>query len=105
MPRHSATNYKPDKKGAPHTHANLMPDKLGAKIDKTVPDALKYFSSLPDDALVRQPVVEGLFACSATTVWRRVKKQLLPQPCRMGNITAWRVGDLRAVLRGNSHEK
>ena len=31
------------------------------------------FDALPDSAHVRLPVVVGLFACSAATVWRRVK--------------------------------
>ncbi len=65
----------------------------------TIPDALKNFDSLPDSALVRQPVVEALFGYSAATVWRMVKKGKLPAPLRLAErITTWNVGDLRKVL-------
>lgn len=64
-------------------------------------DALKNFDSLPDSASVRQPVVEALFACSSTTVWRRVKAGLIPEPKKFGpRHTAWNVGELRAALNG-----
>ncbi|RLJ18900.1 transcriptional regulator [bacterium endosymbiont of Escarpia laminata] len=67
----------------------------------TIPDALKNFDSLPDSANVRQPVVEALFACSSATVWRRVKDGRLPHPRKLSpRITAWNVGALRLVLRG-----
>ena len=45
-----------------------------------VPDALINFSALPDEAHVRQPVVERLYACSPATVWRMVKRGTLPAP-------------------------
>lgn len=63
-----------------------------------IPDALKHFDSLPDSASVRQPVVEALFACSGTTVWRRVKAGIIPKPKKLGSITTWNVGQLRVVL-------
>ena len=64
-----------------------------------IPDALKNFNSLPDSANVRQPVVQGLFACSSATVWRRIKSGLIPAPVKLSaRSTAWRVGDLRAAL-------
>ncbi|VCT41773.1 putative transcriptional regulator [Burkholderia pseudomallei] len=62
-------------------------------------DSLKDFDSLPSIALVRQPVVEALFACSSTSVWRNVKNGRIPQPVKLSaGVTAWRVGDLRAAL-------
>ena len=69
----------------------------------TKPDAvlaaLINFPFLPDDAHVRQKVVETLFACSSATVWRNVKKGTIPAPRRISErITAWRVGDLRQAL-------
>jgi predicted DNA-binding transcriptional regulator AlpA len=65
--------------------------------DETSP--LKHFDDLPDDALVRQPVVEALFACKSTSVWRGVKAGRIPTPKKpFPNVTAWRVGDLRAAL-------
>lgn len=63
------------------------------------PGALTNFPSLPDEAHVRQPVVEALFACSAATVWRWVKSGRLPQPRKLSaRVTAWNVGELRAAL-------
>jgi len=64
-----------------------------------VPDALINFPFLPDDAHVRQKVVEALFACSSATVWRMVHRRTLPAPRKLSErITAWRVGDLRQAL-------
>ena len=64
-----------------------------------IPDALKNFDSLPDSANVRQPVVQGLFGCSAATVWRMVKRGSLPTPRKLSErVTAWNVGDLRKAL-------
>ena len=64
-----------------------------------IPDALKNFDSLPDSANVRQPVVEGLYGCSSATVWRNVKKGIIPAPRKLSErVTAWNVGQLRAVL-------
>lgn len=66
---------------------------------RAIPDALKNFNSLPDSANVRQPVVEGLFACSSATVWRMVKRGTLPAPRKLSErVTAWNVGDLRKAL-------
>ncbi len=61
--------------------------------------ALETYKAAPDEAFVRQPVVEALFACSSATVWRRVKSGLIPAPVKLSErSTAWRVGDLRAAL-------
>jgi predicted DNA-binding transcriptional regulator AlpA len=64
-----------------------------------ISDALKHFDSLPDSASVRLPVVAGLKACSAATVWRMVKRGDLPAPRKLSQrITAWNVGELRKAL-------
>lgn len=64
-----------------------------------IPDALKNFDSLPDSANVRQPVVEALYGCSSSTVWRMVKRGTLPAPRKLSErVTAWSVGDLRKAL-------
>ena len=64
-----------------------------------IPDALKNFNSLPDSANVRQPVVQGLFACSSATVWRMVARGTLPKPRKLSErVTAWNVGELRQIL-------
>lgn len=73
-----------------------IPQTAAARIDP----ALMAFDSLPDSSFVRLPVVRGLFACSPITVWRRVKAGTLPKPVKLSaRVTAWRVGDLREVLR------
>lgn len=63
-----------------------------------IPDALKNFPLLPDDAHVRQPVVEALFACSSATVWRLAKKGVLKPKKLSERVTAFNVGDLRKAL-------
>lgn len=63
-----------------------------------VNDVLERFSSLPDEAHVRLPVVMALYACSAASVWRYVKTGKLPAPRKFGSrVTAWNVGELRSV--------
>jgi predicted DNA-binding transcriptional regulator AlpA len=65
-----------------------------------IDDDVKKFDVLPDDAHVRLPVVMALCACSAASVWRYVKSGALPAPRKFGmRVTAWNVGQLRAVLR------
>ena len=62
-------------------------------------EELKRFSSLPDEAHVRLPVVMALYACSAASAWRYVKNGTLPAPRKFGSrVTAWNVGQLRAAL-------
>lgn len=64
-----------------------------------ISDALANFDSLPDSANVRQPVVQGLYGCSAATVWRLVKKGVIPAPKKLSErVTAWNVGELREAL-------
>ena len=75
-----------------------MPSKLTCK---TIPSALQYFDQLPDSANVRQPIVETLFACSSSTLWRRVKDGRIPKPRKLSDrVTAWQVGELRLALKG-----
>lgn len=65
-----------------------------------IPDALRNFASLPDDAYVRAPVVAGLFACSIATVWRKSASGSIPRPRKFSSqLTAWNVGELRLTLR------
>jgi predicted DNA-binding transcriptional regulator AlpA len=70
-----------------------------AQHSSAIPDALKYFDSLPDAANIRQPVVQALFGCSPATVWRMVKRGALPAPRKLSErVTTWNVGELRKVL-------
>ena len=57
------------------------------------------FDELPDSALVRLPLVRQLFSISAPTAWRWAKSGELPKPIKVGGVTVWRVGDLRAKLK------
>lgn len=65
-----------------------------------IPDALKNFDSLPESAFVRQPIVQSLFGCSASTIWRMVDRGTLPAPRKVSGerINAWQVGPLRKAL-------
>lgn len=66
---------------------------------QTIPSSLQHFDSLPDSAHVRLPVVQGLFNCSKSTVWRMSLRGEIPAPRRLsGRVTAWNVGELRRVL-------
>ena len=66
---------------------------------------LTSFEALPNTAFVRQPTVKLLYACSAPTVWRWVKKGLIPKPHRIGGTTVWSVGDLRESLAAIKEKK
>jgi predicted DNA-binding transcriptional regulator AlpA len=64
-----------------------------------IDDSLRNFDSLPDSAHVRQPVVEALYACSSTSVWRGVRNKRIPAPRKLApRTTAWNVGELRTAL-------
>jgi predicted DNA-binding transcriptional regulator AlpA len=79
----------------PSIHA---PPQHGQDKGRSYLDALYNFDSLPDSAVVTQPVVEGLFTCSPSTVWRRVKSGLIPKPKKVGLSTVWSVGELKQSL-------
>jgi predicted DNA-binding transcriptional regulator AlpA len=66
---------------------------------KSLNESLRNFALLPDEALVRVPVVAALNGVSTPTVWRWVQLGRLPKPVRRGRTTAWRVGDLRTALK------
>jgi predicted DNA-binding transcriptional regulator AlpA len=66
----------------------------------SIPDALKYFDSLPDSAYIRLRILCSLRGESAATIWRRVAAGAIPPPKKLGpNVTAWNVGQLRAAMR------
>jgi hypothetical protein len=45
-------------------------DPLPTRAEPAFPFTLEHFDQLPHSALVRQPVVEELFACPSTTFWK-----------------------------------
>jgi len=61
------------------------------------------FDTLSDDALLREKQI--LYPCgpvpvSRSTWWEGVRSGRFRQPIRLGpRTTAWRVGDIRALLR------
>lgn len=62
---------------------------------------MNHFDSLPDAALIRQrQLLIGILPFSGATLWRRVKSGDFPKPIKLneGNVTAWRVGDVREWL-------
>lgn len=68
-------------------------------INASIPEALKNFDQLPNTANVRQPVVQGLYGCSAASVWRGVKDGRIPKPRKLSpRTTCWNVGELRQAL-------
>lgn len=66
-----------------------------------IPDGLKYFDSLPDNAFVNSSVVRALYGgITAVSLWRWVKAGRAPAPRKLAGsrLNSWRVGDLRAAL-------
>ncbi|MCA0919239.1 helix-turn-helix transcriptional regulator [Pseudooceanicola nanhaiensis] len=61
------------------------------------------FDTLSDDALLREKQIlhpGGPVPVSRSTWWAGVRSGRFPQPIRLGpRTTAWRVGDIRALLR------
>lgn len=69
----------------------------------SLPDPLRNFNGLPDEAFVRLPVVLMLLGVSRATVWRLCKSGALPAPKKLGSrIAVWSVRDLRKVLNSGS---
>jgi len=72
---------------------------MNEKESQEIPEALKNFDDLPKAANVRQPVVQGLYACSAASVWRGVNAGRIPKPRKLSpRTTCWNVGELRQAL-------
>jgi predicted DNA-binding transcriptional regulator AlpA len=67
-------------------------------VQSSIAESLRHFDALPDSAHVKQPVVQSLFACSHSSVWRRVKAGTIPPPRKFGSSSVWNVGELRAAL-------
>ena len=77
----------------------MSTDTRKAARDARVRESIQYFDTLPDSAHVRLPVVCALRGCGPATVWRHARMKLLPEPRKLSpKITAWNVGELRAVL-------
>ena len=57
--------------------------------------------SLPEMGYVRQSqLIPAIFPFSSATLWRKVKAGTFPRPVKLGpRITAWKVEDIRALIR------
>ena len=72
-------------------------------IAKRVRHTLALFPNLPDDALVDVRLVSIILNRSIASVWRDAKQGRLASPVHVGARSArWRVGDVRAALRGEN---
>mgnify|MGYP002402792960 FL=1 len=61
--------------------------------------SLMNFDELPNTANVRLPVMLSLFACSRATLYRLIKRGVIPQPRRLGDrASVWQVGEVRQSL-------
>lgn len=61
--------------------------------------SLVNFDELPNSANIRLPVMLSLFACSRATLYRLIKKGVIPQPRRLGDrASVWQVGEVRQSL-------
>jgi predicted DNA-binding transcriptional regulator AlpA len=60
--------------------------------------ALADFDHLPNSAHVRVAIVAAIRGCSVPTVWRHASQGILPKPKKLGGVTAWNVGELRAAM-------
>jgi predicted DNA-binding transcriptional regulator AlpA len=77
----------------------MSSDLDSKKEPPSIPSALHNFDLLPNSGHVKQSVVEALFACSAATLWRRVKSGDIPKPHRLSvRSNGWNVGQLRKKL-------
>lgn len=68
------------------------------------------FDQLPASALVMQKQLlypNGPIPCAASTLWAWVKCGRFPVPIKIngGNMTCWRVGDVRAWLAKQGEQK
>jgi predicted DNA-binding transcriptional regulator AlpA len=63
-----------------------------------IKEALRLFDELPASAHVKQPIVQALFACSHSSIWRYVASGKLPRPKKFGHSSVWNVGELRATI-------
>jgi predicted DNA-binding transcriptional regulator AlpA len=72
---------------------------------KSIPAELTDFDKLPDSAHVRLRVVQGLYGCSPSAVWRNCKLGFIPAPIKLArNLACWNVGELRAALKNPRQE-
>ena len=75
-----------------------MAQQLKPTLTQNIAPALRDFSQLPPDALVRLPAVKGLLGISGATVWQMVKAGQLKTYKITERTTTFQVRELRALL-------
>lgn len=56
--------------------------------------------TIPETGFLRLPEVLKIFPVSKSTWWSGVKSGIYPKPVKLSaNITAWKVEDIRALVR------
>ena len=62
---------------------------------------VRHFMELPDLALLSAKEIMFLTGRSRTSIWRDVKRHLLPKPISVGpNAVRWKVKDIRDYMNG-----
>jgi predicted DNA-binding transcriptional regulator AlpA len=74
---------------------------MAAKSSISSIDPIREFDSLPNSARVDVKCVAVLYGMTESTIYRKLKKGLIPQPVRNDGCTRWRVGDLRQHLQAS----
>lgn len=64
------------------------------------------FEFLPDSAHIRVKTMMSLYGCSESTIWRSVRKGLIPHPRKLTlRTTVWNVGEVRKSLAKKDEEQ
>ena len=67
-------------------------------------DVLQNFSYLPNESLVRLPILMALYGLSKATIYRFIKDGIIPAPIKLtGRTSVWIVGDIRNNLRSKAN--
>ena len=68
-------------------------------------DILQNFSYLPDESLVRLPILMALYGLSKASIYRFIKDGIIPAPIKLSSRTSvWNVGDIRKNLRSKTND-
>ena len=67
-------------------------------------DVLQNFSYLPNESLVRLPILMALYGLSKASIYRFIKDGIIPAPIKLTSRTSvWIVGDIRKNLRSKAN--
>lgn len=65
---------------------------------------LQNFSYLPNESLVRLPILMALYGLSKASIYRFIKDGIIPAPIKLtGRTSVWIVGDIRNNLRSKAN--